>query len=86
MAPTPPNSYVWRQTLGLLRRISLGNTTYTPLATPVAGGTGTTAGIAVTEAVDATNGGYSLTFTPPTGNAVAWRVVATVEWTRVDGV
>jgi hypothetical protein len=80
------NSYSWCQTLGLLKRSGAASTTtYTPLGTPVSGGVGTIAGIAVTEAADTTNGGYSLTFTPPTGNAVIWRVVATVEWTRVDG-
>lgn len=80
------NSWTWRQPLGLLKRSgAAATTTYTAIGTPVSGGVGTTAGIAVTEAADTTNGGYSLTFTPPTGNAVAWRVVATVEWTRVDG-
>jgi len=80
------NSYVWRQPLGLLKRAgTVATTTYTPLGTPVSGGTGTVTGIAVTEAADTTNGGYSLTFTPPTGNAAVWRLVATVEWTRVDG-
>ena len=78
------NSYVWRQQLGLLKKVA-GATSYTPISTPVTGGTGTTAGIAVSEAADNTNHGYLLTFTPPTGNAVIWRVVATVEWTRVDG-
>jgi hypothetical protein len=53
--------------------------------TPAILTSGTTAGIAITEAADTTRGAYSLTFTPPTGNASIWRVVATVEWTRVDG-
>jgi len=78
------NSYVWRQQLGLLKKVA-GAMSYTPISTPVSGGSGTTTGIAVAEAVDNTNKGYLLTFTPPTGNAVIWRVVATVEWTRVDG-
>lgn len=80
------NFYSWHQPLGLLRRNGgVGATAYTALGTPVSGGAGTTTGIAVTEAADTTNGGYSLTFTPPTGNTAIWRVVATVEWTRVDG-
>jgi hypothetical protein len=79
------NSYVWRQQLGLLKKVASA-VTYTPVGTPVSGGSGTTTGIAVVEAADNTNKGYTLTFTPPTGNSVVWRVVATVEWTRVDGV
>jgi hypothetical protein len=83
---TPGNNfYAWTQPLGLLRRNGgVGTTVYVP-GTPVILTNGTTAGIAITEAADTTNGGYSLTFTPPTGNTALWRVVATVEWTRVDG-
>ena len=79
------NFYSWLQPLGLLRRAgTAGTATYVP-GTPVILTNGTTAGIVITEAADTTNGGYSLTFTPPTGNTAIWRVVATVEWTRVDG-
>jgi hypothetical protein len=80
------NFYTWTQPLGLLRRNGIAATVaYTAVGTPVTGGAGTTTGIVITEAADTTNGGYSLTFTPPTGNTAIWRVVATVEWTRVDG-
>ena len=80
------NCFVWRQPLGLLNRVgAVTSVTYAALGTPVSGGAGTTAGISITEAADTVNGGYSLTFTPPTGNTAVWRVVATVEWTRVDG-
>jgi hypothetical protein len=79
------NFYVWTQPLGLLRRNGgVASTVYVP-GTPTSLSNGTTTGIAITEAADTTNGGYSLTFTPPTGNTALWRVVATVEWTRVDG-
>ena len=79
------NFYAWTQPLGLLRRDgTVATATYVP-GTPVILTNGTTAGIVITEAADTVNGGYSLTFTPPTGNSVIWRVVATVEWTRVDG-
>ena len=79
------NFYAWTQPLGLIRRDGgAASTVYVP-GTPVILTNGTTAGIVVTEAADTTLGAYSLTFTPPTGNSVIWRVVATVEWTRVDG-
>jgi hypothetical protein len=82
---TGSNRYVWSQPCGLLfRNGPPSSTVYLP-GTPAILTSGTTAGIAITEAADTTRGAYSLTFTPPTGNASIWRVVATVEWTRVDG-
>jgi hypothetical protein len=79
------NVYSWQQPVGLIKRLGgVASTVYVP-GTPVILTSGTTTGIAITEAADTINGGYSLTFTPPTGNTAIWRVVATVEWTRVDG-
>lgn len=78
------NRIAWTQPLGLIRRNGgLASIVYIP-GTPVSVTEGVTAGFAVTEAADIVNGGYNLSFTPPTGNAVAWRVTATVEMTRVD--
>lgn len=79
------NFYIWTQPIGLLYRFTTNSTTtYTP-GTPVSLSGGTTTGIAVTEAADTTNGGYSLTFTPPTGNTSVWKIAASVRFTRVDG-
>ena len=79
------NRVAWTQPLGLIRRNGgVGSTVYVPSSTTAALTEGTTAGYAVTESADLVNGGYNLTFTPPTGNTVPWRVVATVEMTRVD--
>lgn len=79
------NIYSWLQPLGLLRRNgTVGNVVYVP-GTPVIVTSGTTTGIAITEAADTVNGAYSITFTPPTGNTSVWRVVATIEFTRLDG-
>ena len=86
MDATWNNAYVWQQPLGLLRRAGgVGAVTYTP-GTPTSTGQGTTTGIAITEAADTVNGGYSLTFTPPTGNTQVWHICATVTATRVDAV
>jgi parallel beta-helix repeat protein len=75
-------AYAWYQPLGLLNRVS-GVTTYSG-GTPVTQSLGTVTGIAVTEAADTANNGYSLTFTPPTGNVAIWRIHAVVYATRVD--
>jgi hypothetical protein len=81
---TAANMYVWSQPLGILRRNgTVGTTTYAG-STATNLSVGTTTGIAITESADTVNGGYNLTFTPPTGNASVWRVVATIEATRVD--
>ena len=78
------NFYVWNQPLGLLRRNGgVGTTVYVP-GTPTSLSNGTTTGIAITEAADTTNAGYSLTFTPPTSNTAIWRIAATIELTRMD--
>jgi hypothetical protein len=75
-------AFAWYQPLGLLNRVS-GTTTYSS-GTPVTQSLGTVTGIAVTEAADTANNGYSLTFTPPTGNVAIWRIHAVVYATRVD--
>jgi hypothetical protein len=78
------NYFAWTQPMGLIWRVGASGLVYKP-GTPITQSNGTTAGIVISEAADTVNAGYNLTFTPPTGNTSIWRIVATVEWTRVDG-
>jgi hypothetical protein len=78
------NYFAWTQPLGLIWRVGASGLFYKP-GTPITQSNGTTAGIVISETADTVNAGYNLSFTPPTGNASIWRIVATVEWTRLDG-
>jgi len=83
---TPGNNfYAWSQPLGLLRRNGTAATLVYVPGTAATRSNDTTTGIVITDSAETTNGGYSITFTPPTGNTAIWRVVATVLFTRLDG-
>lgn len=81
---TTTNFYGWTQAVDLLAMPTAAASTTLVTGTPVILASGTTSGIAITEAADTTNGCYSLQFTPPTSNTHVWDVSATVTWTRTD--
>ena len=79
------NNEAWIGWAGKMHRPSSPNTTLVKMGTkptPITDGTVTGSDISATH--DQTNGCLALTFTPPTGNAVKWDVVARVKTVQVQ--
>lgn len=79
------NNEAWIGWAGKMHRPSSAATTTVVMAsapTPLTSGTVTGSSVAAT--ADTTNGCLNLSFTPPTGNADTWRVVARVHTTQVQ--
>lgn len=81
----PANNEAWLTWTGFMTRgTGAGSTAIAMNAAPTAKTNGTVTGSAIAATADTTNGCLNLTFTPPSGNADAWRVVARVATVEVQ--
>lgn len=78
------NNISWSGWTGLMSRAVTGASTAVSMsATPTPQSNGTVTGNAISVTADTTFGGLNISFTPPTGNADTWHVVATIETVEV---